>query len=365
MSLINILNQQPIDFFYLCLDKFFEIPLPQLKNYYIISPEKLGITLTDKNSGRLLEHPGTQNFIQKISRDSGHRVAIIPFKPSAKIKLICQKNNWLCIANDPSINRTLEDKIKFSSLCDEFKISTIDHLIMPYSKENFLKAQGLLGNDLVIQTHFGWAGNSTHLFSKFSDSIVNGTLAKFSPYLNGFTILNNCCLTHLGLLQSPPALQYTGIKPLTKNPFTTVGRQWPAMISPEISDQVFQLTNLFTKVLDHYHYRGFFGLDFLVSDNKVYLLECNPRLTASSGFYTQIETKLNINPLYAYHLAEFLNLDFELINQFTNPLIQGSEITLKNSLGATIRRAQYNFPLSKTTNPIIIDQKYIQQLIND
>lgn len=141
MTLSEILNQQPIDFFYLSLDEFFEISCPQLKNYYIISPQKLGITLSEKNSGNLLKHPIVTAYINKIASDSHHQVAIVPFKPSAKIKLICQKQNWLCLANDPSTNRTLEDKIKFISLCDEYKIPTIEHLVLPFTAENFSLAQ--------------------------------------------------------------------------------------------------------------------------------------------------------------------------------------------------------------------------------
>ncbi|HPH19617.1 MAG TPA: ATP-grasp domain-containing protein, partial [Haliscomenobacter sp.] len=86
------------------------------------------------------------------------------------------------------------------------------------------------------------------------------------------------------------------------------------------------------KILTPLNYRGFFGLDFLVSENQVYLLECNPRLTASFAFYTQIELKNDLTPLFYFDLAEFINLDYQIDllqeqSRFYNQNIIGSEIT--------------------------------------
>lgn len=372
MNLFDILNKQPVDFFYLAIDEFFDINLPQLKNFYPISPQKLGITLTAKNSSRLLQHPIVIKYIQKISADSGHKIAIVPFKPSAKITAICHYNNWLCLANKPALNRLLEDKIKFTQICSKYNLPLIDYLILPFNQENFLIAQAKFGPQLITQTHFGWAGNSTHLFSDYQtakNQIQPDTPTKFMPYLHGFTALNNCCLTRFGLIQSPIALQYTGIKPLTQNPFTTVGRQWPAFIDSSTSLQIQDITAVFSSCLMALNYTGFFGLDFLITPEKIYLLECNPRLTASFSFYTQIEIKNHINPLFLFHLAEFLHLkyDFDIVseqNRFLNPSIIGSELVLKNASGQTIKRIQKFEPFSSTANPVEISQIYLDQLLS-
>jgi predicted ATP-grasp superfamily ATP-dependent carboligase len=372
MNLFAILNQQPIDFFYLAIDDFFDISLPQLKNFYSVSPPLLGIKLSVKNSSRLLEHPSSQKFIKDISSKSGHQVAIVPFKPSAKIAAICKTNHWLCLANPSTLNRQLEDKIKFTQICSKYNLPLIDYLILPFNQENFLAAQQKFGTSVITQTHFGWAGNSTHLFSDYQtakNQIQPNTPTKFMPYLHGFTVLNNCCLTRLGLIQSPVALQYTGIKQLTQNPFTTVGRQWPAFIDPSISLQVQDITAVFSSCLMALNYTGFFGLDFLVTSEKVYLLECNPRLTASFSFYTQIEIKNRINPLFLFHLAELLNLKYNLDiiseqSRFSNPDIIGSELALKNTSGQTIKRIQKFTPFSTTSNPVEIPQIYLDQLLS-
>jgi hypothetical protein len=367
MNYLDILNSLPVDFFFLVVDPQLDISLPQLKNFYSISNPNLLI----KNSGYLLSSPKTIEYINQISSNSGHQVAIIPFKPSAKIDLICKKNKWINISNPAPLNRFFEDKIKFYQLCLENNLPVIDSLIGSVNPHFLSQAEKKFGLPLVLQTHFGWAGNSTHLVSNIKtifQIVAKNTIAKISPFLTGYSLLNNCCLTKDGLIQSPPALQYTGLKPFTNNPFATVGRQWPCQAPPKIISQVKTITNDFAKILSKYHFYGFFGLDFFVYQQRVYLLECNPRLTASFAFYTDIELKNNLNPLFYFHLLQFANPDFS-INidheyRFDKPLI-GSEVTLKNEASVTIKKFHDFTIFSPKTNPIKIPQSITNKLINE
>lgn len=371
ISLLNLLNQSNYDFYFLVVDDFLDIKLPQLTNFISLSPKSLNLTLTQKNSGRLLSHPTTISFIKNHSQTTKRIPAIIPFKPSSKIDLICQQNKWLLVSNPAQLNRLFEDKIKFVQICRQNNIPTLPAIIDVFSSDSFNSAQKNFGQLLVIQTHFGWAGNSSYLadnYNSVSKKITPGFMVKYSPYLSGYSLINNCCLTSTGLIQSPPGLQYTGLSSLTQNPLATVGRQWPAPISKNISDQVFNLTNQFSSVLEHHLYRGFFGLDFFVSENQVYLLECNARLTASFAFYTQIELNNNVNPLFLFHLAEFTDIlpSFNLSHEqsrFSNKNLVGSEITLKNQAGATIKKHHNFIPFSRSANPIQIDSTILAKVL--
>lgn len=329
MKLQNLLNQSDYDFYFLVVDKFLNIQLPRLKHFHPI------LATHEKNSGQLLANPKTIGYI--LSHSAARKVAIIPFKPSAKIEMICRQHHFILVANPTRLNRTLEDKLKFHQLCQTHNLPVLPATITTLTPKNFRPNQ-------VIQTHFGWAGKSTYRFSSYSQAIKKippNTPIKISPYLQGFTLLNNCCLTRFGLIQSPPALQHTGLKPYTTNPFATVGRQWPCLAPASIQKKVRLITREFSqKILEPYHYRGFFGLDFLVSQNQVYLLECNPRLTASFAFYTYLELASRLTPLYYFHLAEFINLDYPLNiaaeqKRFFLP-ITGSELTPKDKNGKII-----------------------------
>lgn len=358
----NLLQNSGFDFYFLVVDKFLNISLPNLKNFHSIYEENLSI----KNSGFLLSQKNIQDKIKLSSNP-----VIVPFKPSAKIEKICQKNSWLDASNPAKINRLLEDKIKFYQQCSRLKLPIVPGFIGEFNQLNFSKAQKKYGAKIIIQTHFGWAGNSTHLFENFNQAkkiIPLQTLAKFSPYLPGYSLLNNCTLLHHGLIQSPPALQYTGLPEFTSNPFATVGRQWPSQTTIDIQEKIKQITTDFSeKILAPLNYRGFFGLDFLVSQGQVYLLECNPRLTASFAFYTQIELKNNLTPLFYFHLAELTNLNYQIDlpreqSRFYNQNIIGSEITQRDSRGAAIKKLNRFEIFSPTTDPIRINPQIQKEL---
>lgn len=332
MTLENLLNQQDFDFYFLVVDKFLDIKIPELKNFYSIYANG------QKNSGQLLA-----DSLHLIKQKSpGKKIAIVPFKPSAKIEFLCRQNNFCLIANPANLNRLLEDKIKFYRLCQQNSLPLIPSIITTLGQNTFKPNQ-------IIQTHFGWAGKSTFQFSSYRKALKKippGTPIKISPYLNGYTLTNNCCLSHHGLIQSPPALQYTGLKLYTQNPFATVGRQWPSPATISIHHQIRSITQSFSqKILRPLNYQGFFGLDFLISQNQVYLLECNPRLTASFALYHQLEQNFPITPIFYLHLAEFIGLDYPLDlakeqSRF-NLAIRGAEITPKDKNGKIINKITY------------------------
>lgn len=367
-GLFDTINNSSYDFYFLVVDEFLNISLPEFTHFYSVTPAKLNITLDQKNSGRLLSHPTTLDFIKTTSSPTSRQPVIIPFKPSAKIDLICQKNHWIMAGNPAPLNRLLEDKIKFPEILEKYHLPQIPYLILPFSADSFTQAQKRFGPNLVLQTHFGWAGNSSLLTSSFpkaSSKYTTGTPVKFTPYLPGYSLINNCCLTGIGLIQSPPGLQYTGLKPLTQNPLATVGRQWPCQAPPEVISQIKKITIDFSKILIDLNYRGFFGLDFLVSDNQIYLLECNPRLTASFAFYTDIEINAGITPLFFHHLSEFCRLEHgdPELSRFSDPKIIGSEITAKNSSGATVKKYHDFSAFSDSANPVSIDPQILSKVL--
>jgi len=378
------LSNSLYSFYFLVVDEFLDISLPQFKNFHLIyayknkniknlkNPyfclEEQGVRLSEKNSGKLLSCPQIIEYIKKTSINN--QPVIIPFKPSAKIEHLCQQFSWINAAVSSKLNRFLEDKNQFFTFCQKHKLSIIPSSLDTFNQENFLKYQQYFSQKLVIQSHFGWAGNSTFSadnWDKIKDSFPKNTIVKFSPFIQGYSLTNNCCLTQKGLVQSQPALQLTGIKPLTKNPFATVGRQWPSMSPKKVDHQIAKITSNFAKLIKKLNYQGFFGLDFLVDqNNKVYLLECNPRLTASFAFYTQLELSQNLFPLFLLHLAQFIKISSipkprQIQSQINSANISGTEITKKNN-SKTVAKYQQLKPISLQTNSITIPQNIIDQL---
>lgn len=340
MNLLKLLNQSNHNFFFLTVNPFLDIKLPQLKNFYSLRSQSA------KNSGQLLSQPSSIQYINKVCRQNNRQPAIVFFKPSAKIDFLCQKHDWLKIGNSASLSRPLEDKIEFFRLCQKNRLPQIDQFVDSFNQVTYQKYLNQF-KYLVIQTKFGWAGKSSHLSKQWTDissKIPLSTPVKYSPYLkNSHTLTNNCCLTDRGLIQSPPARQINSIKVLSQNPLATVGRQWPCQSPPDIKNQAKKISQQFASVLSDKNYKGFFGLDFLVYQKQVYLQECNPRLTASFAFYTQLEQNNNITPLFYFHLATFLGLDKNINlaqeqKRFHHPSLVGYQLNQKNKQGNTIRQ---------------------------
>ena len=387
MNIFNNFNKSNYIFYFLVVDNSLDIVLPQLTNFHLIyaykSPqfkflkklnlpyfclEESGVKLDVPNSGKLLSHPFVLDYINHSS--DGQQIVIIPFKPSAKIDFLCQQNKWVCASNNHQLNRELEDKIAFNKLCQKNNLLQIPSTIDTFTQDNFLKYQKKYKSKLVVQSQFGWAGKNTfssNNWAEIKNKIAINTTVKFSPYIKGYSLLNNCCLTSKGLIQSPPALQYTGVKPFTNNPFTTVGRQWPSLAPKNIIEKIYGVTQDFSLIINKMGYKGFFGLDFMVENDQVYLLECNPRLTASFAFYNNIEINLDIIPLFLLHISQFvdINIDFDINEEqkrFYNQKIIGSEITAKNKSGKTTKKYNDFSIFTNQIEPINFSPKIISLL---
>ncbi len=379
MNLQQILASSPYDLYFLVVDSSLDLTL-DLSNFFPIRSSQFSDNHSENpnpsqdknitNSAILLSLPDTLNYITANSRSRSRRPAIVAFKPSAKVNLLCQKHNFLYLANPAPLSRRLENKIHFAQLCQHYRLPTPPCRLIKLSPSTFRQAQSEFGSSLIIQTGFGWAGNSTFLFDSWdqaSQKIPLKSLVKVSPRLTGYTLTNNCCLTKSGLIQSPPAVQFTGITGLTDNPFATVGRQWPAFTATDILAQVTDITNKFGQILSSLNYRGYFGLDFFVSRNQVYLLECNPRLTASFAFYHHLEQSAGYTPLFLLHLSEFLDIHYPVNPKKENRRsldqhIQGYQLARRNSQGKIISLISGHKPLVSDPSSISIPKDIFRRL---
>jgi len=90
-------------------------------------------------------------------------------------------------------------------------------------------------------------------------------------------------------------------------------------------------------------------------------------LTASFAFYTQIEINQNLNPLFLFHLLQFIDLSpiptaLETQSLIDSSKIIGSEITLKNQDSQTIKKYHDFIPFTSNLNPITIPQNIVNLL---
>lgn len=302
-----------------------------------------------RNSGVVLDHPLTLDFIQKKSRDE--KPNILFFKPQKKIELTAQKFGFNLVGNNFSVSHLFEDKTLFYRKCFEENISVPRGEIIKLGEANFEVLKKKYETPLVVQFGRGWAGNTTSFIKtqeelEFLKSKYAAFFVKINQYIDGITVLNNAVILGDDVLVSSPAIQIQPEGEISSLPGATGGRQWPAEISKEQEDKIFDITTRVGLLMGKSGFKGFFGLDFLIEKNsgEVYLSENNARLTASASFYTQLEIKNGVFPLLGYHLCSFVqNQDLGKASyQFST--VSGSEVVGRNTQSCPVRITEEVMP---------------------
>jgi len=341
-------------FFLVCLDYHpFVEKLRREGTEVFCLEEEIGAKKAEKiprNTGHILTHPLVERFIREKS--GSKQPAIAFFKPSLKIDIFLKKKGWLKVGNSSSLAKKWEDKVEFYLTAQENLLPVVPGEIKEIRKEDFSLLKKRWSVPFLVQFSYGWAGKSTFLVSKEEEweKLVRGgkRKAKITRFLKGKTLTtNNCLLPDGKLLLGPPAWQIDGISSLSTNEFSTCGRQWWGLLPEKAELEIEKISKKVGELLFRDGYRGFFGLDFLWDEGgKIYLLECNPRLTASFVFYNFLELEKNYPPLLWAHLTSFLDLPFperkkEREGFFGGELIQRNVAPFSLMVGKTGRTGKY------------------------
>ena len=312
-----------------------------------------------------MEHALVEDYIKQKSANVPH---IMYFKPSIKLDLLIENKGYKPIGNKAYFNEQFENKLLSHELISrhlpQFTVQTVIGVL---GNLNFKKITKELGLPFVIQFGHGWAGKTTFFIKgdeEFCDLAQKyaATQVKVSRKIEGFTVLNNCCLFKNTALISPPAIQVSDIPILFPKEAVTCGRQWPVrFLTNRQRNEINYISKVTGRLMSKMGFRGFFGLDFLIEEStgRVYASEINARLTASTSFYTYLEVGLGNIPLLVYHLAAFLGRDLVLGDSSTAK-ITGSQIILRKTTEKKIDNKLDDFGVYKLKNkqPILVSKDY-------
>jgi len=296
-----------------------------------------------KNTGHLLFSPQVREFIQvqtkKVNQKLGKewKAAIAYFKPSLKIDLLGKKMGWELVGNSSKINKYWEDKLHFYQVGKDLGLPVLKGEVVEYREDLFQGLGEKYSLPFIAQSSLGWAGKSSYLIKDQKDweslKKKKGLAFKISPFIQGETLINNACVLGSGkVLSSPLAYQLTNLKPFTNHPLSTCGREWKEGISKEISQKAGEITRALGKAMFARGYKGFFGLDFILDKKEeLFLLECNPRLTASFVFYHFLEKEAGLVSLLEHHFLAFLGKKETKAEKRNNHSFKGGEIIQRNT----------------------------------
>lgn len=259
----------------------------------------------------LLNHPLVQKFIKKISPSQAN---ILVFKNIPKVEKLAQKKGWKLLNNPATFNQLFEDKINFVKECEIAGVQIPPSLSIQLSKTSYEELKKKLSSSFVVQFRRGHAGETTHFVNSKQDwenllAQKGDFPARISKFIKGHTFTYNICITKSEVIYSNLMWQITGKKPFTVHPGGTCGVDMVMAKSfAKKEKKMRQTIDHFALLLKSHGYKGFLGVDFMLEKNtdKVYLIECNPRLTANISLNTQVELLQGRKPLIQCHVEAFL-----------------------------------------------------------
>jgi hypothetical protein len=250
--------------------------------------------------------------------------------------------------NSAGLTREIENKVKqYQFLADSDLRTYLPETSL--QSLNDLELSKLLAEnkDYLLQFPFGHTGESTYSIAESGDEITTiekiqqekpNLQCKLSEVVDGLPFTINACNYRENTYVGGLSYQYTGVEGLTAVQYATVGNDWQLpndLLSLDQKEQIRSITEEVGKLLRvQKQFRGMFGLDFVISDEKIYLIEINPRQVMSINMHTQLQFLSGQVPLSLLHIAEFLGeeiaIDVEEYNAQGMKSLEAAQVFLRS-----------------------------------
>jgi len=291
-----------------------------------------------RNSNKLINHQNTLDYINQNRNEDAY---LMVFKIAPNIEKTAEKLNLKLLNTTSSLNRKFELKIsqfnELSKVGINFPKTEINNL-KNFSWEEIEK---IYGSKIIIQFDRGHTGSGTliiqskteleELKNKYPERTV-----RLAKYIEGKAYTLNACITKKGIFMGGLNYQLTGLPEATSNPNATVGNDWyyPRLLNKEIINKIKNNTMIIGETMRTNGFLGMFGIDLIVKDNEVYIIEVNARQPASIPMYTYLQIERGQIPLKLIHIAEFMGVDYEIdieeYNKINLEPIEASQIFIRS-----------------------------------
>lgn len=296
--LVDELIRQNISVF--CLEK--ELPAQDFSS------------LKNKSTLELINHELLLKWIKTLTNDSFYALV---FKPVKALEFKIKQIGGILLQSTLGESTQFENKLFQVELFNKLQIPMPKTKVHELGQETYAYLKELYGADFIIQLEKGHTGTGTffiHSLEEFNHVIelYKGNSVRIAEFITGHPITINACIGHQIYIGSPQ-YQITGIKALNGNDGTTMGNDFgyaASLITSELRNQLEIILNTLGSEMLSKGYKGLFGIDAIIKENKIYMIEINARQTANIPF----ETKLTITeyadaiPLQLLHIAYFLNV---------------------------------------------------------
>ncbi len=331
-----------------------------------------------RSSAKLLESRKVIDFIKEKTKDK-HKFYFQTFKISANFEeIVKEKFPKAIILNTSSkLNKLFENKLSQYEILNKAGIPFAKTIISTLEDISYLKLKFKLGRHFVVQFNRGHTGSGTFFIENKEDfqklqNLFPKRIARISKFIQAHTYTLNAVVAKKETFIGGLSYQITGVPELTEKKGGTVGNDFYFRegINNEVVSDIIKLVEKIGDVLRTNGYLGMFGLDFMVDNKKIYVIEINARQPASIPFYTKLQLKQDEIPLSLLHITEFLDIknsiDVEEYNRKNLQPIKASQIFLRNTssdpfiVKAKVKSGVYRLRSGDSAFEIINNHRYLK-----
>ena len=245
---------------------------------------------------------------------------VLPHKCLKSIELWALKNKIKLIGTPPKMQRLFEDKIFFDGLLKKYKIeSPLSYLNINDLGDRPCVVQKAKSFGMFGTQFFSYCNEAKNIFGKnLIREFVDGQSFGISIFVdrvgNYFCSgLRRQCFLYKGIFPK----KFLGIQWVPNKVFSSKLRR-------ELSCQVKKIV----KMLISENFFGIANIDFIIHAEKIFVLECNPRLSSATQHVFSIPHITTVSSPWDFYLKTFFSKN--------NPVINNSSLPKSNFSGALV-----------------------------
>jgi hypothetical protein len=282
-----------------------------------------------QSTSELLGNAKSLKWLRSLGKD----LRFLVFKPANRIRQFIENESWELISPDVHVCRQLEDKVSFFDLAQKYDLTIPRSEIVLWDETKIEEYHQNFGNPMIVQERMGHAGSCTHVVraSQPVQELKLGTRVKLSEFITGPTYTFNAYVSPKGkLVISRVYQQLMDVPQWNEFEMGTVGISPELNLSKEVYERLRELLLKTSQMFQDVKYSGFFGMDLIWNGQKWYLIECNPRFTASISLQCLTDVTAGFQSMLKYHAdqAEPQDHEFRFLEEKENSF---GHIVLRNS----------------------------------
>jgi hypothetical protein len=267
----------------------------------------------------LLAHPEVRAWSER--HGPRPKVCFVMFDEASE-RLVADAGMELILPS-ADLRRHIDSKIVTTRLADEAGVASVPNVLgraATYPELVTLADGRDLGHDLVVQTPYGDSGKTTFFIAGPDDwerdhkALIDEDL-KVMRRINCAAAAVEAVITRHGTIVGPVMHDLCGHPELTPYRGGWCGNDmFPSALSPEHRSAARRATAKLGDRLAREGYRGFFEVDYLIDRDTgdLYLGELNPRISGVTSITNVTAAAYADMPLFAFHLIEYLDVDYEI-----------------------------------------------------